>query len=304
MAIRDRTYSDLRLQISAICGVDFDSNESKRVDALINLAASRAKRSTDYWERFLVVDEPRTVSRGFVETTEDSFNVFGAGTEEVNGLYRRNGLENAVARYSLYDSEGTKVFWDIEYDGVANWEILVGVDHPTFVAGTVYYTVADPATTPPETGWSSSTGESPTPNLRATADIETALYWTRGADSYRSFHTYEFSSDTYGLRPWGNVNTNGIVYVTYVKKNTEIYGAGTGGTTASIPEEWFDYISLYTSYMHQVSQRQQNNNAGYGIALREVERSLIDQHMRIESQGTPRMVQDNVATRISYSSML
>lgn len=304
MATRDRTYAELRSQISAICGVDFEGSESTRVDGLINLAASRAKRSTDYWERFLVVDEPRTVSQGFVETSEDSFYVYGAGTEEVNGLFQRNGTVNGVPAYSLFDEDRTTEKYSLVSNGLGGDGFLVIGDAD--VTNDPLYECGMDGTLPgyPETDWSADAGTAPAPNLRATADIETALYWQKGADNARAYRTYEFSSDTYGLRPWGNTDTNGIVYVTYVKKNTDIYGDGTGGTTTAIPEEWFDYMSLYASYMHQVSQRQQNNNAGYGIALREVERSLQDQHMRIETQGTPRMVQDNVASRISYSNML
>lgn len=299
MAIRTRTYAELLLQINAIIGNGTTSVENSRINSLINLAASRAKRSTDYWERFLVVDEPRTVSRGFVSTTEDSFNVYGAGTAEVNGLFQRNGTANSVARYSLYDSDGTDVLWDIEYDGSANWEILVGADHPTLVENTVYYTIASVATTPPTSGWSASTGDTPAPLLKATQDIESALYWTRNADSRTAYRTYEFSSDTYGLRPWGNTDDDGIVYVTYVTPDTNTYGDGTGGTTSAIPEEWFDYISLYVAYIFQRSERQEG-----GIALASVEPALYAQHMRLETQGTPRMVMDNVSSRISYQNIL
>ena len=82
-----------------------------------------------------------------------------------------------------------------------------------------------------------------------------------------------------------------------------MYGDGNSGTTASIPAEWFDYITLYAAYMYQSSQRQNNPNAAYGMALREVDSSLEDEMMRLETQGIPQTVRQNVETRIAYSSI-
>lgn len=304
MPVTNRTYADLLLQIDALTSDSATTTESTRINNLINLARTRAKVATDYWERWLVVDEPRRVSRGFVQVNEDSYNVYGAGTDAVNGLYEVNGTANGNARYSQYADDGTTVLWDIEYDGSANWEILVGAGNTDLTENTVYYTVVNTDSLPPESGWTIDNGVRESPLLKPTSSIETALYWTKQSNSRTAYRTYEFSSDTYGLKPWGNSSESGIIYVTYTKKDTQKIGDGTNGTTTVVPEEWFDYISLYVAYTYQASQRQSNDNPGYTIALREVNQALWDQRMRLETQGTPRLVKDNVQSRIAYSNML
>ena len=296
MAVYEDTYDNAIAQTSALCGTDFTDEEKAMVNRNLNLASKRARRKTDYWERLLIVDEPRTVSRGLLQTSEDSFNVHGAGTSDVNGLYVRNGTVNSKAAYTLYDTDGTTAKYDIEWDNSTDWQILSAAD-------VVLYDVTDASTTPPLTGWAVDTGDTPSPLLVDVEDIETALYYRKDNSLFRSSRTYEFAADGYGIRPYALGEENITIFVTYIKKTTDVYGDGTSGTTSSIPAEWFDYMTLYAAYMYQSSQRQNNPNAAYGMALREVDASLDDEMMRLETQGIPQTVRQNVETRLAYSSI-
>ena len=62
--------TDLLPLIKAMCGVEFSSIELPRIKAMINSRAKRAYRASDYWPRFLVVGEARTVTGGVVPFTE------------------------------------------------------------------------------------------------------------------------------------------------------------------------------------------------------------------------------------------
>jgi len=94
------------------------------------------------------------------------------------------------------------------------------------------------------------------------------------------------------------------VYVTYKAALTDTYGDGTGGTTSSIPDEWFDYIALYTARHMQIASRQNNDSPFAVIASREVEDALVDQHMKIEHQGIIDNLGRKIETGILNSTML
>ena len=59
----DGTYSDLLLRIKALAGVnDFTATELTFMNSLVNRRANAAYEATDYWPRYLVVGEKRTLS--------------------------------------------------------------------------------------------------------------------------------------------------------------------------------------------------------------------------------------------------
>jgi hypothetical protein len=59
----DGTYSDLLLRIKALAGVsDFTDTELTFLNSLVNRRANFAYEATDYWPRYLVVGEKRTLS--------------------------------------------------------------------------------------------------------------------------------------------------------------------------------------------------------------------------------------------------
>ncbi len=80
MATNTRTWAEAVGLTQARAGASFAAGtELDNIGFLLNSAARTIYDESRYWERQLVV-EPRTVSRGYVAYTEDSYNVYGAGT--------------------------------------------------------------------------------------------------------------------------------------------------------------------------------------------------------------------------------
>jgi hypothetical protein len=292
-----RTYDEFIAQVGALCMKDFSPKDEARISTIGNLAAKRAYKETQWWERWLVASEPRTASRGRVNATEDSFYVFGAGTDAVSGLYVRNGTVNSKVAYTMFDTDGTTALYDIEWDNSSDWQILDADD-------AVLYDITDASTTPPLTGWEANTGEDPAPLLNALADIDTFMTIS-GTDVIRdsTSRPIRFYVDSSGANLRSNVD-NDVVWVTYKKANTDIYGDGNSGTVSDIPSEWFNYMTLYSAYMYQSSQRQNNPNAAYTLALREVENSLQDELIRLEDQHITDNLAKNIYTHLSQNQSL
>lgn len=308
MATYNDTYSNLISLISATTGITVSANSKDltKVNSLINLAARRAYDASDYWERFLVIGEPRTVTRGIVQASEDSFNVYGAGTDEVNGLYQRNGTVNNVAAYTLYDTDGTTELYSLVSDGVGEDGRLVEGDPNT--SNVILYEAGLGGTSAneyPTSGWSVQDGDAPAPLLVDVADMAYPLYWQKFDPSSYESRSYEFQIDANGIKPYGGYpEDESIIYVTYRKRLTDTYGDGTGATTSTIPSEWFNYMALYTMYMLQQGNRQSNPSQSYALALSEVNRSLEDEMMKQEASGVANTVRQHVETRIAYSNIL
>ena len=296
MALYTNTWDEFKAHVEGFCGSGLRSEEWERIRSNANFAAKRAYRRSQWWERYLVTAEPRTLSRNEIQSTEDSFHVYGAGTDAVNGLYVRNGSVNGKAKYTKYDTDGTTVLYDIEWDNATDWQILSAAD-------AILYDITDSSDTPPTSGWAANTGTAPAPLLVDVADIDTFLQVDR----------YDIFQDRTS-RPCQGHAVNGrfvlhsdtddkIVYVTYKKAHTDVYGDGTMGTTSTIPSEWFNYMALHASYMYLASTRQSNPNGYTGVAYREVEAALEDELMRIEEQGLSNVAQ-RVSTHLAYNTSL
>ena len=106
MAQQTRTWAEVVGLTQARAGAAFSSGtELTNIGFLLNSAARTIYDESRYWERFLVL-EPRTAERGYIATTEDSINVYGAGTTEANGLYVRNGNSaDTNPKYTLYNDD-------------------------------------------------------------------------------------------------------------------------------------------------------------------------------------------------------
>jgi len=296
MALTTQTYDELKLYIESVIGSELKSNELTRVNSLINFAAKRAYRETQWWDRFLVTGEPRTASRGEINTSEDSFHVYGAGTAAVNGLYVRNGTVNGKAAYTLYDTDGTTELYSIEWDNSTDWQLLSAAD-------AVIYDITDASTTPPLLGWAANTGTAPAPLLVDVADIDTFIY----VDQYDSYQD-RVSRGIDGHATGGKFklhqsSSSNVLYVTYKKTHTDVYGDGTSGTVSDIPSEWFNYIGLHAAYMYLTSQRGSNPNGYTGIAYAEVREAMQDELMRLEQQGLSN-ISRRVQTHLSYNTSL
>lgn len=285
--------------IDAQCGGGLSTNAKARVQVLANLAARRIYDASKYWERYLVFGEPRTISRGFIPYSEDSFYVYGAGTEGVNGLYVRNGTINGKAAYRLYDSDGTTELYSIEWDNSSDWQLLD-------VSDAVIYDITDSSATPPTSGWAVNTGTAPAPLLADVADIETVFdVTTNGAPLVSdSFNRKKFLCSDKGIEILDNNYDATQAYVTYKKKLSDTYGDGTGGTVSDIPAEFFDYMALYASRQFQISNRQGNSSPYAVIASREVDEALADQLQRIEDQNVEESIGRRIMTHLSTNNSL
>ena len=299
MSLNTRTYESLKLLAEAKNGHDYSTKELKRFDALINAAAQNAYESHNFWERFIVFAEPRTISRCIIDFTEDSFNVYGAGTEAANGLYVRNGTVNGKAAYTLYESDGTTALYDIEWDNSTDWQILSAAD-------AVIYDTTDSSTTPPLTGWASNTGEDPSPLLVDLQEIETPLdihFQGPPHGTMTSIRKKYLVTDR-GIQLLSNGTGQKLAYVTYKKRLTDVYGDGQSGTVSDIPAEWAEYMARYAARDYQLSQRQANASPFAIIGSTEVERALEDQLWRLESQNIEETIGRRILTQIATTNTL
>jgi len=123
--------TDLLPLIKSLCGVEFAAIELPRIKAMINSRAKRAYRASNFWPRFLVVGQSRTVTNGYVPWTEsglDSVDTFIMihRTEpyvlesaqdfdfyvNFNGAKITDGSLNSSAAFVTYKKQTTDVYGD------------------------------------------------------------------------------------------------------------------------------------------------------------------------------------------------
>ena len=281
MAQNTKTWSQLTNLVEARLGHDLSDKELRRVQALANDAADSLYLDTPWWERFLVL-EPRTVERGYVAYTEDSYNVYGAGTEAANGLYVRDG--NSVdgnPRYSLYAEDGTKTH-DIESTGNVAWAIQ------DLIAADILYSIGSSSTTPPETGWAVETdGEDPAPIVQALSEIgEYIGHWNGAVFQCAGATPGTAYPDQNGIRIT-NCNASDVVYVAFKKTLDDVYGDGNLGTTSDIPAEWFNYMALQTAAAWDGAQDRPT------VRAKDIDRAFDQALLKINRQG----IYNNIASR-------
>jgi len=285
MAQNTRTWAEAVGLTGARVGTEFASgSELNRIGFLLNSAARTIYDESRWWERQLVV-EPRTVSRGYVAYTEDSINVYGAGTAAVNGLYIRNGVSaDGNPAYTMYDTDGTTALFSIWSEFNSAWWISSsGIDAPT----ALIYGAPSASTEPPTSGWILSgtpyQGDSPGPIVQALSEIGEYIghwdgeLWTC-ADSSRG----QAYPDHNGIKI-ANCNHGNTVWVAYKKSLTDTFGDGEAGTISDVPAEWLEFMSYDAARAYLASQGSQG---GYNpIAIRDVELALERALMKVSRQG-------------------
>lgn len=276
MAYKNTDWDEVIGLANARIGKNLTGSDLTRMGFLINSGAKYIYDENRYWPRFLVL-EPRTVARGYIATEEDSYNVYGAGTTEANGLYVRNG--NSVdgnPRYSLYAEDGTKTH-DIESIGNVAWAIL------NLVTTEILYSISSSSTTPPETGWTvANDGEALAPIVQALSDINEYIgHWDGAKWVGGDPNSMEAYAEQNGIRV--TYPQDGTVYVAYKKENDVTYGDGEGGTTSDIPREWSEYMSITAARAYRASQAQPD---GFNpIALKDVSDVLYQALIKVGKQG-------------------
>jgi hypothetical protein len=297
MAQQTRTWAEVVGLTQARAGAAFSSGtELTNIGFLLNSAARTIYDESRYWERYLVL-EPRTAARGYIATTEDSLNVYGAGTEKANGLYVRNGSSaDGNPAYTLYESDGVTVIYNLWSKLNAAWHITA--DAIDYFAFTGTYGVNSTSSTPPLTGWQneSANGKNPAPIVQALSEIGEAMgYWSgakwEGGDP-TSLTAYP---DQNGIRVASNVT--GTVYVAFKKAWTDTYGNGESGTLATVPTEWAEFMAYDAARSYRASQ---GGEDGFNpIALRDVNNALERALMKPSRSGAIAALNNQLKTYYS-----
>ena len=260
-------------------GLDFADEEKVNIGALINSAAQYIFDESRYHPRFLVL-EPRTALAGYIEPIEDSFNLSGAGTSSLDGLYVRNGVSaDGNPAYTLFDSDGTTAVYSVFSKTNTEWVITEGVVDG---AGAILYTVTSTATTPPELGWVVTTGTSPAPRVQALAEIDEIISYWDGVKWAGANPSQEYGyPDQNGFRL--TTDFTGTIYVAFKKVLPTEYGDGNQGTTSDFPSEWLNYCAY--SAAREWSGSQRNQDAYNPVSLRDVDKREAQVLIKANRQG-------------------
>ena len=289
MAQQTRTWAEVVGLTQARAGAAFSSGtELTNIGFLLNSAARTIYDESRYWERFLVL-EPRTAERGYIATTEDSINVYGAGTTEANGLYVRNG--NSVdtnPKYTLYNDD--EAVYQITSTAGSIWAIQ------EVASGDILYSNIGGAIVP-EGVWTLETdGKSPAPIVQALSEIGEAIgYW--GSAKWEGNDPISLTAypDSNGIRVASNVT--GTVYVAYKKAWSDTYGNGESGTLATVPTEWAEFMAYDAARSYRASQ---DSESGFNpIALRDVNNALERALMKPSREGAIAALTNQLKTQYS-----
>jgi len=295
-----RTWDEVVGLTQARAGAAFSSGtELTNIGFLLNSAARTIYDESRYWERFLVL-EPRTAKRGYIATTEDSYNVYGAGTTEANGLYVRNG--NSVdgnSAYTKYDSDGTTALYNLWSDSLSLWNISSSaIDDPSVIL----YIAPTPQVLgdPPSSGWyvcpTVCIGKELAPTVQALSEIGEAIgYW--GAAKWSGNNPLALTAypDSNGIRVASNVT--GTIYVAYKKAWTDKYGNGESGTISEVPSEWAEFMAYDAARSYRASQ---DSDSGFNpIALRDVNNALERALMKPSRDGAIAALTNQLKTQYS-----
>tara|TARA_R110000823_G_scaffold314818_1_gene444733 strand:+ start:915 stop:1844 length:930 start_codon:yes stop_codon:yes gene_type:complete len=260
--MQSRANKDLYDMISALAGTaDFTTSEKAWLLSLSNRRLHEAHRKTDLWQRYIVSAEPRTMTNQIIPFTQDGYYIFGAGSDDVSGLYLINGTQNSVAAYTFYDTDGTTALTSLIYTGTATtWHLISGTpsgggailyistDASNSITGTTSATVA-------ETGWTVSTGTANAPVVRDLQEIEEFIRIHRSQPFLNmSAAEYDYSVQSDGAHAYNiNDTTDKLVWVTYKKTLTRLTTLDTDGVLASteVPSEFFQYLAhaVYADFL-------------------------------------------------------
>lgn len=250
--MQSKANKDLYDTISALSGTaDFTTQEKAWLLSLANRRLREAFLKTDIWPRYLIAYEPRTMTNQVVPETQDGFYIFGAGTDDVDGLYLINGTQNSAAAYTVYDADDTALH-SLIYSGTATtWNIISGA--PDSGNAALYTnTVSTNSTTDTteatvdETEWTVGTGTAAAPVVRNLSPIDTFIRVHKERPFYnRSTTEYDYSVNPDGLHVLGVADTSqSIVWLTYKKRYTELTTLDADGALSSteVPKEFFDWL--------------------------------------------------------------
>ena len=260
--MQTRTYGDLFKLASALIGTggELSDSEQSQLSHFINRRFSEIFNASPSWPRYVVVGEPRTVTIDqTIQTSEDSFYVYGAGITEANGLYVRNGVSaDGNPQYTLY--KDGKPFYQIRSASNQSWKIgeLVG----EFALLSIKYEITSTSTTPPESGWIDPVTGDPGPIVRDLSNIGefVRIHRTRPLLN-QSAREYEFYVSALGAHILNQSSTDeGTAWVTYKQEFTPFTVATDFyNSTVEVPGEFFNFIShaVYADFLRVQNKQEE-----------------------------------------------
>ena len=285
--MQSKANKDLYDTISALSGTaDFTTTEKSWLLSLANRRLREAFITTDIWPRYLVAYEPRTMKNQVVPVTEDGFYIFGAGTDDVDGLYKLNGTQNSSAAYTVYDSNDVALHSLIYSGSATTWNIIAGVpssgNAALYTNTTSTNSTTDTANaTVEENSWSVvGAGVASAPIVRDLAPIDTFIRAHRTRPFYNQSSTeYDYSVQSDGMHVLNVADTSeSKVWVTYKKRYTELTTLDTDGVLGSVevPLEFFDWLihSTFTDFLRldgQTSKAVIEESFAKGLLENEIE---------------------------------
>lgn len=292
--MRTVSYNHVKRLVSARLSQPFTSVEEDNFKALLDDSVRSIYDMEDFWPRYLKV-EPRTVKRGYIADTEDSFHVYGAGTEEVNGLYVRNGSQSSRPRYTLFDSDGTTELFHIEATLAPNTWMLAD----KYI---IYYDdPSDIPESPPLDGWETVGGENPSPLVQELGEIGRILHRWDGKKWASAPELLNNYRDANGIR-CTNGTQNGTVWLAYKEALPGVFGDGTGDTIDEIPEEFSRYCALRIRYDMADAQRQGNPSPSYLPSYKQVQDAALDAMLGITREGAMETIKNVHRTYYKYDT--
>jgi hypothetical protein len=217
--MQTRLYSDLYALIQALCGISFSTSESIRIKSLINRRAERAYKASNYWTRFIVIGEERSLFSGD----------FTPSTSIVAGN-----------RY-IIQSVGNSNFVSIgaESNTVGVVFVATGVGSGTGHAG-------------------SYLGYVPYSNEISIYSVDSFLrIFSSKPYSSTTYGEYQFTVDQNGATLISGTSAPSSVYVTYKAQLQDQYGDG-AGEVQTVPYEWFNYLAhgVYADFLRAEGQQE------------------------------------------------
>ena len=284
MSLKNSTFLDLKNLTFALIGREYASDTAQfaRLVALWNQGAKRAYRASNYWDRHLVVGEPRSAASGVVESAEESFFVTGAGIPEANGLYVLVGTYDNANAYSLTTGSTT---YSLRNQNANDWEIVQG-EYDDENATVLYTHGGSSGDAPDPHGWSTgANGIAPAPSVLSLGNIDTFLrIYKQEPFKGSAVKECDFHVSKGRARVLGTSSNRDTVYVTYKEEYTPEYATNSADDDV-VPDEYMNYMAHYAAYTWQRSVEQNASENNFALSLGLVNQILEDELAKIEGQG-------------------
>ena len=289
--MQDRTYSDLFTLIRSLAGAGtLTPQEQPSIESFVNRRANEAYNTSQSWPRYLVIGEPRSVIPDqTVPYAEDSYYIYGAGVEAVNGLYIKSDTQfNSHDVWYKDMGDYLYVIRRETHDAHNTWHLIkaTAVDVAEGAADEYLYSDGHTGSGPTDSFVVDDDGVAPAPKLVDVANIHEFIRIHRQRPMLRnSTIEYDFYVDNIGAHILNPVTTDAsVAYVTYKKELPQFTD-----TSTDIPGEWFSFLahSAYADYLRMDQKYQE------AIA----EEQIAQKYLSMELEKVDNMMNNNTALK-------